>query len=316
MIYRSLRWIAGIMLHWFYSEIRVDGSENIPRSGPLLVAVNHPNALVDSLVAGWVVPRRLRMTAKATLLANPFIAFVFKLLGVVPLRRSSDAPGNARDDYDRNNAAFEEIIGVLRKGGAVLIFPEGRSNSDELMPLKTGLARIALAARQNGVMGVRILPVGLTFENKSTPGTRVVARIGGALGVDGRSWESARDLTNEIRERLLVASSATFLPPDTSTAVVKRQSFLVRAASWWGRTAHEIPIRYARALAVSRSQSADEPAMLTMLFGMGLVIASYAIHLTLVGLLTRSVLLTAIYMATLVTGAYWTAFAGHRREAR
>ena len=63
MIYRLLRWISGIMLHWFYSEIRVDRIDRIPPSGPLLVAVNHPNAMVDSLVAGWVVPRRLRLTA-------------------------------------------------------------------------------------------------------------------------------------------------------------------------------------------------------------------------------------------------------------
>ncbi|MBA3644738.1 MAG: 1-acyl-sn-glycerol-3-phosphate acyltransferase [Gemmatimonadaceae bacterium] len=316
MIYRFFRWIAGIMLHWFYSEIRIDGGERIPKTGPLLVAVNHPNAMVDSLVAGWVVPRPLRITAKATLFQHPFVSLMFKLLGVVPLRRVSDTTGNLREDYERNSAAFQEIIGVLREGGAVLIFPEGRSNSDELLPLKTGLARIALAARQSGVRGVGILTVGLTFENKSNPGTRVVAIIEDPLDVDSWQGESTRALTDSITERLLRASSGTLFPTGAPTERAQKQMILVRAASWWGRTTHEIPIRYARSLALSRSQSADEPAMLTMLFGIGLILASYAIHVALVGLLTRSALVTGLYLATLITGAYWTAFEGHSRAVR
>jgi len=64
---------------------------------------------------------------------------------------------------------------------------------------------------------------------------------------------------------------------------------------------------------VARSTDADEPAMLTMLFGTALVIVSYAIHLTVVGWLTRSLLFSAAYLAALIAGAYWTAFEGHRR---
>lgn len=312
-MYRTLRWIAGIMLHWFYSEIRVEGAERIPAAGPLLIAVNHPNAMVDSLLAGWIVRRPLRMTAKATLLKNPFVAFMFRLLGVVPLRRASDSSGNSLEDVKRNQDAFQEITSVLRADGAVLIFPEGRSNSEGLMPLKTGLARIALDARRGGVRGVTILPVGLCFENKSTPGTRIVARVAEPVEMDGWLGESPRELTGVIAQRLSEASGGVVFPP-ASEGNRRHKQMLMRAASWWGRTTHEIPIRYARSLAVSRSQSADEPAMLTMLFGMGLVIASYAIHVALVGLLTRSVLLSALYLATLVTGAYWTAFEGHRAE--
>ena len=89
-MYGILRWIAGIALHWFYGEIRVVGAERIPRNTPLLIAVNHPNALVDSLIIGWLMPRRVVMTAKATLMANPLIALLFRVVGVVPLRRAVD----------------------------------------------------------------------------------------------------------------------------------------------------------------------------------------------------------------------------------
>jgi 1-acyl-sn-glycerol-3-phosphate acyltransferase len=313
MIYRLLRWISEIMLHWFYSEIRIEGADRIPPRGPLLVAVNHPNAMVDSLVAGWVVRRRLRLTAKATLLEHPALALLFRMIGVVPLRRADDQLDPKGIDRTRNREAFEEIIDVLRSGGGVQIFPEGRSNSDELLPLKTGLARIALEARRNGVRSLSILPVGLAFENKGEPGTRVRARIGRPIDVDSWKGESPRELTAEITSRLTNVSKPAIFPPAEPVPVPPRRNFFIRAASWWGRTTHEIPVRYARELAVRRSTDADEPAMLTMLFGIGLVVVSYVIHIAVVGLLTRSVLLSLLYLATLITGAYWTAFEAHPR---
>jgi len=133
MIYQLLRWMSGIALHWFYGDIRVFGEDRIPDNGPLLVAVNHQNALVDSLLIGWLLPRKITMTAKATLLENPLVAALFNLVGVVPLRRASDESrkvGGSPIDRSRNAGAFHEILGVLEKRGAVLIFPEGKSHNE------------------------------------------------------------------------------------------------------------------------------------------------------------------------------------------
>ena len=47
MVYALLRAAAGIALRWFYRDIQVVGAERVPRDRPLLVVVNHPNALVD-----------------------------------------------------------------------------------------------------------------------------------------------------------------------------------------------------------------------------------------------------------------------------
>jgi len=316
VIYRGLRWISGIMLHWFYSEIRREEGENVPPTGPLLVAVNHQNALVDSLVAGWILPRPLRLTAKATLTNNWLIAVLFRLAGVVPLSRPSDElPGEkSMPSRARNNRAFRKIVGALGKDEAVLIFPEGKSHSEgKLAPLKTGLARIALQARDEGVRNLSILPVGLTFENKGMPGSRALARVGPPIQMDTWKGNEPGELTGAIAQCLGELSGDADFEPGEAATQTRRRGALVRLASWWGRTTHEIPVRYARELAVARSTSPDEPAMLTMLFGMALVIASYAVHLLVIGLLTRSVLISFLYLATLVTGAYWTAFEGHQR---
>jgi glycerol-3-phosphate O-acyltransferase/dihydroxyacetone phosphate acyltransferase len=215
VIYSLLRAIAGIALRWYYSDVTVtrdwmsaaSGDERPITEGPLLVVVNHPNALVDVLVAGRAVPRRLMFTAKSTLFSTPVSRMLLSWLGVVPLRRVSDEGGGSADP-SRNAQVFDELSKALAKGGAILIFPEGKSHDEPAMsPLRTGVARIALQARDNHtVRGLRILPIGLIFQRKDTPRTRVLAIVGDTLDLDTwtpRSTETAiADLTTEVETRL------------------------------------------------------------------------------------------------------------------
>ncbi|MDP9205457.1 MAG: 1-acyl-sn-glycerol-3-phosphate acyltransferase [Gemmatimonadota bacterium] len=322
MIYRALRWITGIAVHWFYADIRVVGKERIPTRGPLLIAVNHQNALVDSLIVGWVIPRRIAMTAKATLADNPLIAFLFRILHVVPLRRLSDEARKANgspSDRTRNHEAFREIIDLLGHGGAVLIFPEGKSHNElGLEPLKTGLARLALKARDEAaIKGICILPLGLVFENKGAPGTAVGARIGEPIEMDAWSGANHTVLTEEIADRLRAVSEEAGLPAKGHVSGERRYSVkerLIALAAWWGRLTHQTPVRLARSIAVRRSTNADQPAMLTILFGIGLVLITYIIHLTIVGVLAHSIWIDLIYLAGLLAGAYWAAFQQHPRR--
>ena len=211
MIYALLRSIAGIALRWFYRDLDVEGIERVPRSGPVLLAVNHPNALVDALLITWVVPRRIVLTAKATLFKHPVAAWFFARCGVVPLVRVSDIRSGELTgtlDPGRNAHSFQALHDVLRGGGAVLIFPEGKSHDEPaLAPLRTGAARIALQARdENHIQRLAIVPVGLTFERKDTPRTRVLVQVGEPIAMD--EWHGtagdgeAQALTDEIDARL------------------------------------------------------------------------------------------------------------------
>ncbi len=323
MIYATLRWVAGIALHWFYGDIRIVGREKIPHDVPLLIAVNHPNALVDSLVVGWLMPRRVVMTAKATLLKNPFIAALFRILGVVPLRRASDEIGaidGTPANPARNSGAFREMLQVLGSNGAVLIFPEGTSHShEELAPLKSGLARIALRARDTAhIVGVHIVPIGLLFENKATPGSVVGVRVGDPIAMD--SWATSADhtaLTAELTNRLKRVAEKAPLPPERSSGVERHsavKSLAIRLAAAWGRLTHQLPIRIARHWALNISTDADQPAMFTIVIGLGLVLATYAIHFTLVDVLTHSFWFALIYLGALVVGAHWAAFEPHLKH--
>jgi 1-acyl-sn-glycerol-3-phosphate acyltransferase len=183
VLYPILRALAWISLRWYYRSIEVVGRERVPATGPVLLAANHNNALVDALIVATSLKRQVRLTAKATLLDHPITRFVVRATGVVPLRRRADVRGDA-PGIDRNTEAFRDVVASLAAGGAVLIFPEGISHSGpQLAPLRTGCARMALQAHDAGVEGVHIVPLGLTFERKGSPRTRVLLQVGQSIDV-------------------------------------------------------------------------------------------------------------------------------------
>jgi len=239
VIYSLLRAMARIALRWYYSDVSIaragTGHEDLTR-GPLLVVVNHPNALVDVLIAADAVPRRLRFTGKATLFSNPVGAALLSWIGVVPLRRASDeVDGTA--DRSRNAEAFDAITRTLARGSAVLIFPEGKSHDDPfLAPLKTGAARIALQGRDAGsVRGLRILPIGLVFEQKEQPRSRALALVGDSIDVDawtpppGQPPVAALTAQIDARLRSLTLSFSSSLEASQTGHRAKQVAALLRS---------------------------------------------------------------------------------------
>jgi glycerol-3-phosphate O-acyltransferase/dihydroxyacetone phosphate acyltransferase len=381
MLYATLRAVNAITLRWYYSRIDVEGRDRLPAEGPALLAVNHPNSLVDSMITAFVFRRRLTFTGRATLFTNPIRAAFLRWAGVVPLIRQKDiAVLGASSDTNRNVGSFDALIAALKRGGASMIHPEGiTGDHTSLAPLKTGAARIALQARDAGVRGLKVVPVGLTFERKDAPRSRVFVQVGDPIDID--AWptvpqeQAARDITAELDKRLRAVtlnfesadasdrdrSLAHLLarvfqgteavpevwPPETAMANqvsitrridearahlakatpskrIRAEALLDRLAkfrdelghhglsledleisldvtegAWfavrevgiigaagpvalWGWLNHVIPFNLAQSLAVRRVESAAEPAMQTMLIGIGLVVAFYMVQGALV----------------------------------
>jgi 1-acyl-sn-glycerol-3-phosphate acyltransferase len=317
MIYRIFRWFTGIALHWFYSNIEVIGSERIPATAPVLLAASHHNALVDCLIAGWIVPRRLTITAKATLMDNAFLAWLLPAIGVVPLRRASDERHDKQSgklDRGRNVGAFKALLDTLQLRRMVLIFPEGKSHSEPaLAPLKTGIARIALEARDDRhISDLVILPLGLSFEDKANPGTAVLAEFGDPIMMDEVGPIGVEALTQMIETRLSAVSLKTPIV-STDRRLIRKGNVHPFASplAAWGELTHRYIINIARDFALKRSRSPDDPAMLTIIFALILILLSYLAQFAVVAVMLRP-LWAAVYVATLPIGAYWAAYTNRR----
>lgn len=172
----ALARLARLMLRVFFRDVELVGLERVPRDRPLLVVANHVNSIADPLLLLAFLDVRPRILAKNTLFSHPVVGPLLWLVGALPVYRRQDA----RALVTRNFATFEACRGVLARGGCVVLFPEGMShNEPRQRPLKTGAARLALEAERSSTeLGLRILPVGLTYEDKQRFRSRVLLQVG------------------------------------------------------------------------------------------------------------------------------------------
>ena len=151
MVYRILTWFLRVVTRVFFRQIEVVGLENIPATGGVLFAGNHPNSLIDPILIITSCGRKVHFAAKDVLFKGRLMRAVLGGLGAVPIQRRDDHDGSARRDPTGpapasaadNEAAFAAMFAVLESGGAIGIFPEGLSHdSSQLARLKTGAARL------------------------------------------------------------------------------------------------------------------------------------------------------------------------------
>lgn len=187
---RSLTALARLALRGFYRRVEVVGVEHVPRDVPLLVVANHFNALLDAVLLMHALGRLPRFVAKAALWRPVWARPLLWLAGMVPVQRRQDG-----GDTTANHGMFSSTARELAGGRTVALFPEGGlSPVPRLRPLRTGAARIALGARRAGSEGLRILPVGLVYEDTIALRSRALVRIGPAVDLDAEiARATARD---------------------------------------------------------------------------------------------------------------------------
>jgi 1-acyl-sn-glycerol-3-phosphate acyltransferase len=222
--------IANAVARVFY---RVDTVGTVPRSGPVLLLPNHPNALLDPALVMATAGRPVRFLAKSTLFEGPFRPLL-RAADAIPVYRRQDGA-----DMDRNEQTFADVNAALARGEAVCIFPEGISHSTgRLEPLRTGAARMALSAQAAGV-DVRLVAIGINLEKKTTFRSRATVAYGHAFTLPA----SPRTSNDEVKT--VTAAIATHMrrvlveaDPLTDAGLVERIDRLYRSE----RTADDDPL--------------------------------------------------------------------------
>lgn len=208
LLYFVLKAIIRVFLALFYPRTLLTGKEHLHLEHPTLVVSNHPNTLIDALNAAGRVSEPLFMLANAGLFSTPLTARVFSFLYCIPVERPQDVQGRPIN----NEASFERCYYHLRNGNHIFIAPEGGSELErKIRPLRTGTARIALGAEAafGFNVGVRILPIGLTYQEADRAGSALAVHVG--TPIIAKHWEAIykadprrafRELTSEIEQQL------------------------------------------------------------------------------------------------------------------
>lgn len=210
------------MESWFYNLINVvfrlvltlltdwevSGVENVPTTGPLIVAANHISFL-DGLFLALVIPRHVHLITKVESLNIPILGGFIGLWGAFPVRRGV---------VDRK--ALHKALTLLAQGKVLGFFPEGTrgrgATTHKLLRAKPGITVVALRS------GAPILPVGFTgTENPFSPRSpwlqlrrpKVHIQIGTPFTLPRHEGQVDREmlytLTSDIMYRI-----ADLLPPE------------------------------------------------------------------------------------------------------
>ncbi|UCC73358.1 MAG: 1-acyl-sn-glycerol-3-phosphate acyltransferase [Gemmatimonadota bacterium] len=176
--------------------------------GPALVIANHPNSVMDGLVVLKIAGRPVRPLARAPLFGQPLLGHLLRGLNALPVYRPQDFPGETW----RNDETFDAAVDALFRHEAVLIFPEGLSHSEaRIARMKTGAARLAFEAEEavDWNLGLKVVPIGLTYHRKHSFRGRVAAAVGRPFEVAGwremrerDEWSAVESLTAAMREAL------------------------------------------------------------------------------------------------------------------
>jgi 1-acyl-sn-glycerol-3-phosphate acyltransferase len=187
-----IRKFAHRIIKRYYPRIQITGAERIPKTGPVLFCANHPNSLVDPILIGIAARRPVSFMAKAPLFKTPLLGPIIKALGMVPAYRGRD---DARQ-VKKNSASLALVAKGLKAGRAMGIFPEGiSSDKRQLGMVRSGAARIALEAFDNGVTDLIIIPLGINYDKKEQLGSKVWIDVGQPL--DLACWIPEHSQDNE-----------------------------------------------------------------------------------------------------------------------
>jgi 1-acyl-sn-glycerol-3-phosphate acyltransferase len=170
-----------LVLPTYFREVEVIGSENIPRTGGVVIAPTHRSRW-DSLIVPYamghsVTKRHLRFMVSANEMKG-LQGWFIRRLGGFPV--DTEQPGIG---------SFRHAVELLVAGEMLVIFPEGNIfRDDRLSSLKPGLARIACHAHtklaSNGEDEVKIVPVSIRYSQPiPTFGCKVRIQIGEPLEV-------------------------------------------------------------------------------------------------------------------------------------
>lgn len=211
---------------------RIEGRENVPRTGAVIFASNHLS-FIDSMAIPVAAPRPVHFLAKSSYFEGTGFAgaasrFFFTSVGAIPVRRGAGQAALDALDLQRQ---------LLDDGLAVALYPEGtRSTDGRLYKGRTGVAFLALQTGAPvvpvGLIGTdRVMPVGAKMPSLSE---RVTVRFGTPLDLSGygaaTSGHARRQATDAIMDAIHALSgqerAGMYNEPSPATTIEKLKQVL------------------------------------------------------------------------------------------
>ena len=180
ILYKILKIIYSILLKILFNP-KVYGVENIPKTGGIILAGNHKNA-IDPVVVMNSTKRRVHFMAKAEVFKG-IPGVIFNRIGLIKVDRSRNNP-----------LAVMEAEKLLKSGGVLGIFPEGTRNKTDKEILRFRHGTVSIAKKAN----VEVVPFAIRGKYKVFR-SNLQIEFGKPINLENIEIEEANEiLENEV----------------------------------------------------------------------------------------------------------------------
>ena len=215
-------------------QVKVEGLEYVPRSGPVLMATRHFHHLYDGCVLMEAIPRKLHILVALDWVQKRWLRRLMEWACTIvdwPImlrtERLSDSTGQGykggRSAYSRDEAmhylrrAVGDSVQLLRNGEVLVVFPEAypnidpaaftpKNDNDAFLPFRPGFAKLVEMAEKDGQTQVAIVPAGLSYVSNGQ--WHVTLRFGPALS--RRNYADSAQLVQALEEQVQALSTQVY----------------------------------------------------------------------------------------------------------
>lgn len=178
MVWHLLKYWNVFILAAFYKRIQIKNLKNLQVKGPVIIAMNHPNAFTDPIGLTYVTyPLRLKYLARGDAFKPGLLAWLLEQIGIVPIYRIQDG---GLEGLKKNEKAYERVNHLLKKNFKIIVFAEGICVQERrLRPLKKGVARMVFGAYETLPHNqLTVVPIGVNYSKPNKFRSTIFYNVG------------------------------------------------------------------------------------------------------------------------------------------
>ncbi|KAK7049857.1 hypothetical protein VNI00_005287 [Paramarasmius palmivorus] len=251
LAYRTLRKISDWAVTGYYDDVNVQGYENVPKDGPVIIVSTHHNEIIDIATLAATIPHRRHVSfwAKSSMFKNPIVGGVLSSSGTIPVNRNPNRGADAVASSNQSQSSlFMSSSQALAQDGVLGVFPEGTSYTQpSIVQIMSGAGWAAVEyvkweheraqkkVDDNSPQDSRlvIVPVTIVYTDKSRYLSRITVQYGSPIKVsdythdlftgnhdpDERARTAVKQIMSTIESRLF---EMTINAPDWETLYAAR----------------------------------------------------------------------------------------------
>lgn len=237
LVYRLFRAFFRFLTSIWFREVNLVDDENIADEAGALFITWHPNGLIDPMLMTAQLPGKVSTLVQHQLFKIPFVGWLFRQAGVVPIGATSQQGLNLGRGPS-TAVVFTEMAKELVNGGRVLMFPEETTHGEATVQrVRSGPARLLLEAIRladsTGQPRPRLVPVGLHYSASQRFRERAAIVLERAMAVPEPPERG--DGASEEDDRAWIAEVTRAIEVDLKRANLSRTSWRERTLIWKGR---------------------------------------------------------------------------------